>query len=652
MLRRPSKRRPSSSTRAAGPAAPPARSKHEQAKQQAQRANKIFPRNLTAQAAYLVPGNPVITRPEDAVANCFPGLEIDIRNLDRRFFPGLVFDFIEEGARLAYVDAFQDPDLKLNTDDARQLYLQLADDDLQKRLSKGSWYLDEIEQNGLRISMNSLKDTTAWRIVRSLELGPVTIRLKQRKTEHVSRPHRRKHTVTLKGWRRRFMDPKTGVLSGAYQPGELMLGLCSPWQHDFRDCACFYWAANHPDIVLPEIYPGESASEAATDPSVASVPIDWMRADRATPLAAQALPTIGENRVFQIDHFQINRIWQDLNLVLEGRESGGLYVPQTIFTSNPFGSPEELAHELRNKLGPLEIALTFEYLYARFSLLGEEDAKDEMLRAAVTLARELLLLVAASEMQHLRWVNQMLWDLLHAGLIPGTNFEPVLTPATKIPASTAVNLDRDFDSVSVSPPATLNERSARRTKKVHQFISEVRQDNAASGPHRLDTYRSASLRPLTPEALKDFIAIEHPSSYIDGAYSRVIATLDQGRAQRYPEHMVDLAVRIASDGVQHETRFRQIKDALSPFFLNLSYLRKNFREGNKIEAKGAIKPLRTIKDNLRSAYIAAAGNQFGRTAEKVAEARGAMVQLLEVGEELAAKRRIGIPFFKIWNELP
>jgi hypothetical protein len=652
MLRRPSKRRPSSSTRAAGPAAPPARSKHEQAKQQAQRANKIFPRNLTAQAAYLVPGNPVITRPEDAVANCFPGLEIDIRNLDRRFFPGLVFDFIEEGARLAYVDAFQDPDLKLNTDDARQLYLQLADDDLQKRLSKGSWYLDEIEQNGLRISMNSLKDTTAWRIVRSLELGPVTIRLKQRKTEHVSRPHRRKHTVTLKGWRRRFMDPKTGVLSGAYQPGELMLGLCSPWQHDFRDCACFYWAANHPDIVLPEIYPGESASEAATDPSVASVPIDWMRADRATPLAAQALPTIGENRVFQIDHFQINRIWQDLNLVLEGRESGGLYVPQTIFTSNPFGSPEELAHELRNKLGPLEIALTFEYLYARFSLLGEEDAKDEMLRAAVTLARELLLLVAASEMQHLQWVNQMLWDLLHAGLIPGTNFEPVLTPATKIPASTAVNLDRDFDSVSASPPATLNERSARRTKKVHQFISEVRQDNAASGPHRLDTYRSASLRPLTPEALKDFIAIEHPSSYIDGAYSRVIATLDQGRAQRYPEHMVDLAVRIASDGVQHETRFRQIKDALSPFFLNLSYLRKNFREGNKIEAKGAIKPLRTIKDNLRSAYIAAAGNQFGRTAEKVAEARGAMVQLLEVGEELAAKRRIGIPFFKIWNELP
>src|SRR5947209_2202598 len=77
------------------------------------RVNKIFPRNLTARAGYLVPGNPVVTRPEDAVANCFPGLEVDIRNLDRRFFPGLVFEFVADGAWLAYVDALEDPDLQL-----------------------------------------------------------------------------------------------------------------------------------------------------------------------------------------------------------------------------------------------------------------------------------------------------------------------------------------------------------------------------------------------------------------------------------------------------------------------------------------------------------------------------------------------------------
>ena len=84
----------------ATPLPPPGSAALQLAQQAAQQANKIFPRNLTAQAAYQIAGNPVVTRPEDAVANCFPGLEVDIRNLDRRFFPGLVFDFIESGARL------------------------------------------------------------------------------------------------------------------------------------------------------------------------------------------------------------------------------------------------------------------------------------------------------------------------------------------------------------------------------------------------------------------------------------------------------------------------------------------------------------------------------------------------------------------------
>jgi len=31
--------------------------------------------------------------------------------------------------------------------------------------------------------------------------------------------------------------------------GELTQSLCSPWQHDYRDCYCVYWAASRPDIV-------------------------------------------------------------------------------------------------------------------------------------------------------------------------------------------------------------------------------------------------------------------------------------------------------------------------------------------------------------------------------------------------------------------
>ena len=33
------------------------------------------------------------------------------------------------------------------------------------------------------------------------------------------------------------------------EPGELTQSLCSPWQQDYRECACYYWAASRPDYV-------------------------------------------------------------------------------------------------------------------------------------------------------------------------------------------------------------------------------------------------------------------------------------------------------------------------------------------------------------------------------------------------------------------
>ena len=67
---------------------------------------KIFPRNLTARADYVVRGNPVVSRPESGADNSHPGLEFDQRNLDRGFFPGLLFDFqFGVGARLADVQS-------------------------------------------------------------------------------------------------------------------------------------------------------------------------------------------------------------------------------------------------------------------------------------------------------------------------------------------------------------------------------------------------------------------------------------------------------------------------------------------------------------------------------------------------------------------
>jgi hypothetical protein len=407
---------------------------------------KIFPRNLTARAQFHVVGNPVVTRPEDAVANCYPGLELDIRNLDRRFFPGLVFNFVEQGAftnaarsgaKLAYIDALEDPDLKSDQKIARALYTELTSGmpgTAGTSLATGAWYLDWIEQGGKRILTRTRKDgylpgVTVWRLVRGLEPGPASIGLKRRDNKKGAK------SVTLKGWRRLFTDPTTGVISGAYQPGELMQGLCSPWQHDFRDCYCHYWASNRPDLVFGDVYPGEPLLPGgdAVDASL-NLRLDWMRADRSRELAVAAFAIIEKNRPYQLDAYQINKEWQNLSIVLNGREIDSVHLTEPDEAANPYDSPKKLAEQLRDFLAPLEATFMLEYLYARFSLRDPDKiVGDEQLRQALILAREYLLLIAISEMQHLRWVNEILWELCKAGKVEGYEYKPVIRLADRMP---------------------------------------------------------------------------------------------------------------------------------------------------------------------------------------------------------------------------
>ncbi|MCW2556977.1 MAG: ferritin-like protein, partial [Mycobacterium sp.] len=64
---------------------------------------KLLPRNRTARLAQVqAAGNPVVVELESGVGNCFPGLELDLRNLDRRFFPFLAVDFV--GGQIAVAE--------------------------------------------------------------------------------------------------------------------------------------------------------------------------------------------------------------------------------------------------------------------------------------------------------------------------------------------------------------------------------------------------------------------------------------------------------------------------------------------------------------------------------------------------------------------
>jgi hypothetical protein len=52
---------------------------------------------------------------------------------------------------------------------------------------------------------------------------------------------------------RPFFAPGSAVIAPELaDPGELTQGLCSPWQNDYRECSCYYWASARPDYVNVE----------------------------------------------------------------------------------------------------------------------------------------------------------------------------------------------------------------------------------------------------------------------------------------------------------------------------------------------------------------------------------------------------------------
>ena len=583
---------------------------------------QLFPRNLTAWADHRIAGNPVVTRPEDAVANCYPGLELDVRNLDRRFFPGLVFEFVARadtgnpytqperyGAWLSYIDFYGDPDVQGSSPAAQALYDQLSNFD-----ATGEWYLSWIEQAGKRLSMSWHRpDPTAedpdrrqadltpldglyvWRIIRSLENGPVTIGLQRRDAPDTA-------PVVLNGWRRQYTDDVTGVLSAAYQPGELLQSLCSPWTHDFRDCACHYWASNHPDVVLGSVHPGEPTlpDGRSTDPTRGTVSLDWLRAERRRDLAGGAANTIPKNRPYQFDHYQINQAWQQLAVVLQDQEIDGTYTPRVVDNAMPYSSPEELAQVVRDKLAPLEMVLVFEYLYACFSVKDADEADPAWptMSDDVTFVRHYLLLTAQNEMMHLRWANEVLWELYDAGLISAYD-GPVLKPALLVPA----------------------------------------RPNAKYP----DGFRPRRLEPATFEIIDDFTYIEDPGGYIDSTYARVIATL---REPGYPPHLADLAGRILADGIQHFSRFKAIRHVLGTYGAANPpdpYLRK-IQVGTPAQTGDALALLATIVADLADGYADAARGRPIESGRPLAHGRQTMLDLYQAGESLA-RQGIGIPFF-------
>lgn len=92
-------------------------------------------------------------------------------------------------------------------------------------------------------------------------------------------------------------------------PGELTQSLCSPWQSDYRECACFYWAANRPDYVNVE-----------AGPDGASNGNNWMQRDRTPETPRVYLPDDWMDPAL-VNYLDLYRHWEkSLRFVIGGKD--------------------------------------------------------------------------------------------------------------------------------------------------------------------------------------------------------------------------------------------------------------------------------------------------------------------------------------------
>jgi hypothetical protein len=467
--------------------------------------SKFIPLNAAAarRQQYVI-GNPTVTRLEAGVGNCFPGLEMDLRNLERRFFPFLEVDFLQDQnqtAQIVSVDMASVNTSALSADDKRSyatIAADMGDANVVWAITQitgdfgifGSKALNLPPQNA---SVPNGDPPDPWTAVRLLPEGkPVTITA-------VRNPAGAAAQVTLTQNRVAYLDAD-GVFNSIFEPGELAQSLCSPWTHDFRDCACFYWASNHPDIVLPP------SPESIPDDSRWRLAVPWERTQRGTPDNPSPHAIAQSSRNVELDYYEINQRWQDLDIVVEGREIRRPYVGGAL-SAQPFKTTDQLESALRYAAG-IERAAVQVYLSAAFSI-NPTPADNGTLRVDTATTFAEVMRVAVSEMRHLRIANDIL-RALNEHLHPGAAFHPALQIADAFPTS--------------------------------------------GGKPEL-----VAVRTLTPDVLDEFIAIEKPSDSIDGLYAPIVVTLenigftDLGRSLR----------SAMADGLDHYETFLDVREWLS-----------------------------------------------------------------------------------------
>ncbi|MCF3103125.1 hypothetical protein IPZ58_16250 [Streptomyces roseoverticillatus] len=223
---------------------------------QPQPTSSIHPTNLSAQLHYRAAGNPPSTLAASAISNAFPGLEFDFRNIWRRIF---------EGIELHEADNYvvrAEPKHK-NLEGCR--LLRVAGEPVVGDLSGprfpggGSQPLVSTD-NPDGVMMLEWSNSLAGVLDRHVNQKVRCDFTKKPSANPVGIPQDPAELQTVELTVRpvfatsKAVNERLAVIDEQLvRPGDLTSSLCSPWQNDYRECACYYWAASRPDFVNVDV---------------------------------------------------------------------------------------------------------------------------------------------------------------------------------------------------------------------------------------------------------------------------------------------------------------------------------------------------------------------------------------------------------------
>jgi hypothetical protein len=218
------------------------------------------PLNLSAQLNYRARGNPPNTHPSSAISNCFPGLEFDFRAIWQRIFVGITIT--EHNNYVIQADGPEFEDLvghRLLRIEGRDVVTQTFGPVIPGRgaiplASAGNNPVAFMEwsntiakilaKQGQKVHCEFSKDKSDLEVLPPTDASQLLPR--DLEVRHIFQP------AAVAG------DEAAVINEELLQPGELSQGLCSPWQNDYRECACYYWAASRPDYV--NVVPAEDGA--------------------------------------------------------------------------------------------------------------------------------------------------------------------------------------------------------------------------------------------------------------------------------------------------------------------------------------------------------------------------------------------------------